>query len=322
MAIAQLFVESNGGDTANVTAYTANVGATTLPTNSLVVVAVTNTHGTAASSPTSVTGTGGIAFTKVNELNGTSVYLSVWVGLNLGAAIPSFAVTANFAAAQTGAIVHGLALSGTRLDGTNGVNALRGHQFNFGAGTTAPTLTLGAFEFSTNWTYAAFTIDAAAAITKEHTFYANQGADTYGTPARAMLTEWLAQEDTGPSATTAVSRNWMDMAAEIRQATVPVLTTTAPSAIKTTGATLGGNVSDAGGRTITERGVVLSRAANPTTTDTKLTVAGTTGAFSTSPTNLPQGLLHTRAFATNDQGTAYGADQALTVPTTGFLAFQ
>ena len=94
---------------------------------------------------------------------------------------------------------------------------------------------------------------------------------------------------------------------------VPVLTTTAVSAISTTGATSGGNVTSDGGATITERGIVYSLNANPTVTDTKLIATGTTGAFTSTLTGLNNfTTYHIRAYAINSLGTSYGADISFT----------
>lgn len=96
----------------------------------------------------------------------------------------------------------------------------------------------------------------------------------------------------------------------------PTVTTQAVSVIDKTTATGNGNVTSDGGDTITERGTVYSTSENPTTSDTKDTAAGTTGAFTTSIDTLTKGTLyHVRAYAINSVGTSYGSDVTFTTKT-------
>ncbi len=74
-------------------------------------------------------------------------------------------------------------------------------------------------------------------------------------------------------------------------------------------ATGGGNVTNAGGSTITARGLCWSTAANPTISGTHSTEPGSLGQFTSNMTGLlPNSTYHVRAYATNIAGTAYGAD--------------
>ncbi|WBO86757.1 Ig-like domain-containing protein [Hymenobacter yonginensis] len=99
-----------------------------------------------------------------------------------------------------------------------------------------------------------------------------------------------------------------------QSATAPAVTTATPTSITTTGATLGGNVTADGGATVTERGVVyVAGTGTPTTSNTKLTSAGTTGSFTVNATGLTAGTQYTvRAYAINSAGTSYGASQTFT----------
>ena len=96
--------------------------------------------------------------------------------------------------------------------------------------------------------------------------------------------------------------------------TVPVLTTTAASAITQTTATSGGNITSDGGATVTARGVCWSTSANPTTAlSTKTTDNTGTGIFTSSITGLTAGTVYyIRAYATNSTGTAYGTQISFT----------
>ncbi|MTV48290.1 hypothetical protein GJ688_04740 [Heliobacillus mobilis] len=96
---------------------------------------------------------------------------------------------------------------------------------------------------------------------------------------------------------------------------VPTVTTDSTvSNVTATGATVGGNVTSDGNATITERGVVVSTQTEPSTSDTKVTASSAvTGTFTVNLTGLePATTYHYRAYATNSQGTSYGADQAFT----------
>lgn len=89
----------------------------------------------------------------------------------------------------------------------------------------------------------------------------------------------------------------------------PAVTTGAATGVQPISAILAGNVTSAGGGTISERGVCWSLTANPTTANPKATSAGTTGAYTVSATGLlPGTLYHYRAYVTNENSTQYGSD--------------
>lgn len=91
-----------------------------------------------------------------------------------------------------------------------------------------------------------------------------------------------------------------------RNSSVPLVTTQAPDTILSTSANGNGTVVTARS-SITERGFVYNTTGNPTTSDTKVTVAGTTGAYSTALTGLtPSTTYYYRAYAINAFGTGYG----------------
>ena len=96
--------------------------------------------------------------------------------------------------------------------------------------------------------------------------------------------------------------------------TIPtVLTTPAVSAPDGLTALGGGNVLSDGGRGIIARGVCWSPTnPRPTTAEPHTMESGTTGAFTSTLTGLSPGTFyHTRAFAANTAGEAYGPDQGL-----------
>jgi hypothetical protein len=102
---------------------------------------------------------------------------------------------------------------------------------------------------------------------------------------------------------------------------LPTLITTTASAITGTTATSGGNVTNDGGATITERGICYGTTANPTTANTKvIDPSPGVGVFVSNLTSLTgYTTYHVRAYAINITGTAYGNDisfTTLTIPPT------
>jgi hypothetical protein len=90
---------------------------------------------------------------------------------------------------------------------------------------------------------------------------------------------------------------------------LPMLTTTAPSDITEEGAASGGDISVDGGAAITARGVCWSTDPNPTVADDTTNNGSGTGSFSSTLSGLESGTAyHLRAYATNGNGTAYGAE--------------
>jgi uncharacterized protein (TIGR02145 family) len=94
---------------------------------------------------------------------------------------------------------------------------------------------------------------------------------------------------------------------------VPTVTTGAISAITSTSATVAGNVTAAGGVTVTARGICYSTSQNPTTSGTCLASGSGTGAFTANLGGLSFGTTYyVRAYAINSVGTAYGVQTTLT----------
>ena len=95
---------------------------------------------------------------------------------------------------------------------------------------------------------------------------------------------------------------------------LPTLTTMVASAITSTSASSGGNITNDGGSSITVRGVCWSTSQNPTIALSTKTNDGTgSGSFSSSLSGLsPNTLYYVRAYATNSAGTAYGNQVTIT----------
>lgn len=101
-------------------------------------------------------------------------------------------------------------------------------------------------------------------------------------------------------------------------ATVPTVTTSAPSNVTTNSATCGGNVTSDGGATVTARGVCWSTNPNPTTSNNHTTDGTGTGSFTSSIIGLVESTTYyVRAYATNSEGTAYGVQQSFTTNSGG-----
>ena len=97
---------------------------------------------------------------------------------------------------------------------------------------------------------------------------------------------------------------------ELSFTTLPALATISTSAatsIGTTSVILGGNVTNEGGASVTEKGVVWSTTASPTTSNFKQAAGSGTGTYTTSITTLTRGTTYyVRAYAINSAGTVYG----------------
>lgn len=104
------------------------------------------------------------------------------------------------------------------------------------------------------------------------------------------------------------------------EAVVPYLNTTYPTFSWSMGITSGGNMLDAGGGTISRKGVCYSTSIDPTTSDNVVEGGVGTDDFTSKIWALkPNTTYHVRAFATNEYGTGYGADVTFTTPARSFV---
>lgn len=87
----------------------------------------------------------------------------------------------------------------------------------------------------------------------------------------------------------------------------PAVTTASVSDVTAGSAKCGGNVTSAGGGSILERGVVLSKKESPTVNDIKIVCGEGLGAFSTEVTGLDaSSVYYVRAYTVNEDWTVYG----------------
>ena len=90
---------------------------------------------------------------------------------------------------------------------------------------------------------------------------------------------------------------------------LPVLTTSGITNITATSAKGGGEVTDEGASTVSERGICWSTSHNPTINDSHANSGTGTGSFTVEMNGLtPNATYYVRAYAKNQQGTAYGAE--------------
>ncbi len=94
---------------------------------------------------------------------------------------------------------------------------------------------------------------------------------------------------------------------------LPTVTTNSVTSITKNSAQCGGNVTSDGVATVTQRGVCWATYQNPTIYDNTTYDGEGTGVFTSHITNLSPGTTYyVRAYATNSEGTAYGAQRSFT----------
>lgn len=122
------------------------------------------------------------------------------------------------------------------------------------------------------------------------------------------------------SATSNFTLESIDIQNPVAPADTPVLSTTTFSGVNATSATLGGNMTDVGGSSVTDRGIVWNTTGSPDTGDNQVPIGTgpfSTGSFSQSVDLLPFGTtIYVRAYATNSDGTAYGPGESFTTSNT------
>jgi len=91
--------------------------------------------------------------------------------------------------------------------------------------------------------------------------------------------------------------------------TAPIVTSSAATSVTTTAATLNGNVPSDGGDAVTDRGFVYNTSPGVTIADNKTNVAGTTGAFTLTPTLAVNTQYFFKAYGINTLGTTLSSPE-------------
>jgi len=93
----------------------------------------------------------------------------------------------------------------------------------------------------------------------------------------------------------------------------PTVSTGDVTSITASSATVAGNVTNEGDASVTERGICWATSQNPTTADSHTSNGSGTGSFSVNLSNLNANTTYyARAYATNSEGTSYGANVSFT----------
>jgi uncharacterized protein (TIGR02145 family) len=99
--------------------------------------------------------------------------------------------------------------------------------------------------------------------------------------------------------------------------TLPVLSTVPLTDIKSTSVISGGNITSDGGEIVISRGVCWGKSPNPTVSDNITSNGAGAGTFLSPITGLTSGTdYYLRAYATNNEGTAYGNEFIFILPVT------
>ncbi|MBR3947124.1 MAG: hypothetical protein IKJ56_08520, partial [Bacteroidales bacterium] len=102
--------------------------------------------------------------------------------------------------------------------------------------------------------------------------------------------------------------------------TAPTVAATTATNVSYTSVTLGGNITNDNGATVTERGVCYSTSTNPTISNSKKDVGSGTGSFSIKITELNKNVTYyARAYAINSKGTSYGSVVSFTTTLVGAI---
>lgn len=114
-------------------------------------------------------------------------------------------------------------------------------------------------------------------------------------------------------ATNSSGTGYGNMVTVTNEKTLPVLTTKNITEISAMGCVTGGNITSAGGGTISERGICWSESPNPTITNEKVTSPATVASFSSAITKAaPVTTYYLRAYAKNEIGVGYGDQKTFT----------
>ena len=213
---------------------------------------------------------------------------------------------------------------------TNSVGTAYGSTINFTTTEiTAPTV---AVTTATNVSYTSVTLGGN--ITNDNGATVTERGVCYGTSTNPTINDNKVTAENGTGPFTVSVANLVDgvtfyacayainergitygeaVSFTTTKITAPTVTTTAASNVSYTTVTLGGNVTNENGATVTERGICWGTSTNPTISNSKKTVGSGTGTFTANLTGLNDGVTYyVRAYATNERGTSYGEEKTFT----------
>jgi len=114
-------------------------------------------------------------------------------------------------------------------------------------------------------------------------------------------------------ATNSAGSGYGNMVTFTTEKTLPVLTTKSVTNISAMGGVSGGNITSAGGGTISERGICWNDSPNPTITNDKTVSSATPFSFNAAIAKASPGTTYyIRSYATNEIGTGYGDQKTFT----------
>jgi hypothetical protein len=319
-----------------VRAYATNIIGTAYgPQSNFTTLAIAPTISATASATSITSSTATIGGTITSDGGAAVTSRGVVYGISSGSA--TFSVTSG-----TGTGTYTIGLTGlspattyyVRSFATNSVGTVYGTETNFTTNAIAPTLTTTAASSITKYAASAggtITSNGGSAITVSGICWSTTAtpttSDTKTTDGTTSGT--FTSSITGLTAgTTYYVRAYATNAIGTSYATAqsfttlstasnnPVLaSTTTATSISANSAILGGNITDEGATEVSARGLVYGITTGSSTYS--VTVGSGAGTFTSTLTGLTQGTTYfVRSFATNVQGTSYGAETSFTTQTT------
>jgi len=290
---------------------------------SVTTTAATSITRTGAASGGTITSNGGAVITVSGICWGTSHNPSV-TGSHTNDGSSSGSFTSNITGLSSGTLYY------IRAYATNSVGTSYGNEVSFTTNPAIPaTLTtadVSTISYSTAVSGGNITNDGDASITARGVCWSTSpspttsdnlttngtgtGSFTSNLTGLTPVTTYYVRAYAKNSAGTAYGNEVTFTTAPVQ---LPVLTTTVVTSITSGTAVSGGNITDNGGGTITDRGVCWATTASPTISD-NLTSNGTgSGNFVSNLSGLQiVTTYHIRAYATNSAGTAYGNELTFT----------